>query len=225
MSCDEVPYRPRWANGRILPRYMMTGNRFVLLALAGALMLGACGDSVMSLTEYVERINAIELQASREGEELAARAAEISDLTPQDVQVGLEMAGRIRLEVEAAADELDPPEEIAELHDLIFDWHTKFIAVEGDLAERMGTAEDTAEDWEELSDSSEMAAYRSAIAEGKAVCVEFQEELDATAERGVFTDMAWIPSEMKEVVEAVLGCAWFPDKPEDVYRYPPPTAP
>jgi hypothetical protein len=29
---------------------------------------------------------------------------------------------------------------------------------------------------------------------------------------------------MKEVVEAVLGCAWFPEDPEDVYRYPPATS-
>ena len=34
--------------------------------------------------------------------------------------------------------------------------------------------------------------------------------------------LSWVPAEMKEVVEAVLGCAWFPDNPEDVYRYPPP---
>ena len=26
---------------------------------------------------------------------------------------------------------------------------------------------------------------------------------------------------MKEVVERVLGCVWFPENPEDVYRYPP----
>ena len=67
-----------------------------------------------------------------------------------------------------------------------------------------------------------MAAYRAAIAEGKQVCTGFQADLDATAERGVFTDTPWVPGELKEVVEAVLGCQWFPEHPEDVYRYPPP---
>ena len=67
-----------------------------------------------------------------------------------------------------------------------------------------------------------MAAYRAAIAEGKQVCNDFQSRLDATEQRGVFADTPWIPGEMKEVVERVLGCVWFPENPEDVYRYPPP---
>ena len=51
-----------------------------------------------------------------------------------------------------------------------------------------------------------------------------QAELDATVERGVFADTPWIPSELKEVVDIVLGCDGFPEHPEDVYRYPPPTS-
>ena len=70
-----------------------------------------------------------------------------------------------------------------------------------------------------------MAAYREGIAEGKRICIEFQAELDATEERGVFADAPWIPVEMAEIVEAVLGCAWFPEDPESVYRYPPADAP
>jgi hypothetical protein len=66
-----------------------------------------------------------------------------------------------------------------------------------------------------------MAAYRAAIAEGRQVCNEFQDELDSTAARGAFEDVPWLPGEMSEVVEAVLGCAWFPADPEDVDRWPP----
>ncbi len=199
---------------------MIIAKRLVPLAVCIALVVCGCGGGEISLTEYVERINAIEQRASERAEELVAQAEEITDLTPQAVQVGLEQAQEIRIEVEQAADEIDPPEQVAELHSLIFDWHSTFIAVEADLAALMGSAEDSEADWVRLSNSVEMAAYRDAIAEGKQVCVEFQEELDATAERGVFADNAWIPGEMKEVVEAVLGCAWFPEKPEDVYRYP-----
>ena len=65
-----------------------------------------------------------------------------------------------------------------------------------------------------------MAAYRTAIVEGKEVCDEFQAQLDATAERGDFADVPWLPTQLKEVVVAVLGCDWFPEKPEDLYRYP-----
>jgi hypothetical protein len=194
------------------------------LVLGLVLALSGCGTGEMSLTEYVERINAIENQASRRGAELVADAAQVSDLTPQDVQAGLEQARAIRLAIKEATDDIEPPEQIAELHHLIFDWHTEFITVEEALANRAGAAADTATDWEALSSSPEMAAYRTAIADGKQVCNDFQAKLDATAERGVFADMPWVPSEMTEVVEAVLGCAWFPENPEDVYRYPPRTS-
>ena len=67
-----------------------------------------------------------------------------------------------------------------------------------------------------------MEAYRAAIAEGKDACTDLQAKLDATEERGEFADVPWIPNEMQEVVERLLGCVWFPEHPENVYRYPPP---
>jgi hypothetical protein len=68
-----------------------------------------------------------------------------------------------------------------------------------------------------------MAAYRKAVTEDKQYCTEFLTPLDATAERGVFTDTPWIPGELKEVVNAVLGCNTYPEHPEDMFR-PPPTS-
>ena len=56
------------------------------------------------------------------------------------------------------------------------------------------------------------------------VCIEFQSRLDATEQRGVFADTPWIPAEMKEVVERVIGCEWFPENTDDIYRYPPRTS-
>ena len=203
----------------------MVSRRCLPLALSLALALSGCGNGEMSLTEYVERINAVENQASQRGAELIAEAEQVGDdLAPQDLQAGLERARVIRLDIKEATDDIEPPEQIAELHHLIFDWHTEFITIEEALAKRAGVAADTAADWEDLSNSPEMAAYRAAIADGKQICSGFQAKLDATAERGVFADMPWIPSEMTEVVDAVLGCAWFPENPEDVYRYPPTTS-
>ena len=189
------------------------------------MLVGGCGGGEVSLTEYVDRINGIEARASSQADELVAAAAQIDDLTPQDVQAGLEHAWQIRVEVEEAAAAIEPPGSVAHLHTLIFEWHAGFTAVEQALAIRAGNAPDTHAGWAALSASGEMAAYRAAIADGKQICAEFQEELDATAQRGVFADVPWVPVQMTEAVEAVLGCAWFPDDPEDVYRYPPPTSP
>lgn len=205
---------------------MIRGSALLVVSLA--LVLAACGGGELSLTEYVERINAMESEAGRQAARLFTEADEITDFTPQQLQGGLERALReIRLPLQEAADAIEPPSQIAEIHHLMWDWHEEFIAVEEALAARAGVAPDTTDGWVELSDSPEMAAYRNAIAEGKQVCTDFQATLDATAERGVFADSPWIPGEMKEVVEAVLGCPWFPENPQDVYRYPLParTAP
>jgi hypothetical protein len=68
-----------------------------------------------------------------------------------------------------------------------------------------------------------MAAYRTAVTIDRQACLDIQAELDATAARGVFADTPWIPGELKEVVETVLGCGTFPETPQDLYR-PPPTS-
>jgi hypothetical protein len=219
--CDEVPYRFRDVRADT-DSYLMAATRFALLALCLALLLCGCGGGEMSLTEYTQRINAAEIRANEQGKELAAEAEDVVDFTPQDLQAILEQARVIRIEVKEATDDIDPPEQVADIHNLVFDWHTEFIAIEEALAARAGTAPHSDDGWTTLSDSAEMAAYRDAIAEGKQVCVDFQSRLDATAERGVFADTPWIPGEMKEVVKRVLGCGWFPENPEDVYRYPPP---
>jgi hypothetical protein len=44
---------------------------------------------------------------------------------------------------------------------------------------------------------------------------------NATEARGVFAETPWIPGELKEIVEGVIGCAGYPENPGDVYRPPP----
>jgi hypothetical protein len=199
----------------------MTTARIVPLVLWLALFLGGCGDSAMSLIEYTEHINAVEVRASEKGKALADEATDTVDFTPQDLQAVLESARVIRIEVKEATDDIEPPEQVADIHHLVFDWHTEFITIEEALAARAATTPHTDEGWTALSDSPQMAAYRTALAEGRQVCIEFQGRLDATEERGVFADTPWIPGEMKEVVERVLGCEWFPENTADIYRYPP----
>jgi hypothetical protein len=122
----------------------------------------------------------------------------------------------IQAEALEAAAAIDPPDQIADLHALYF----RELPI-AELAARAGTAAD----WYELSESREMAAYRAALAADNQVCVEFQATLDATAERGVFSDVPWMPGELKEIVEYALGCSSLPQNPEDVYRPNPSPAP
>ncbi len=203
-------------------------KRLIPLALCVTLLLSGCGGGEMSLTEYVERLNAIMDRANQQGEELVAspqgavlfaEGEELSGFTPQDLQAVLERVGKIEVEVREAAAAIEPPEQVADLHNLLFD--TRFAVAREALATRAGTAAD----WEELSETPEMAAYRTAVTVDKQACVDFQTQLDATAGRGVFADVPWIPGELKEVVQAVLGCATWPDRPEDMFRPAPASTP
>ena len=185
----------------------------------------------MSLPDYVERLNAIvdgasqqyeALTATQQGAVLVAEGTQLNDFTPQDLQAAFEEMKEIEIEVRDATVAIEPPAQIADLHNLFFDFDDEsFTSAQDVLATRAGTAAD----WEELSETPEMAAYRVALAEDKQRCTDFEAALDATAERLVFGETPWIPGELKEFVDAVIGCAGYPENPEDVYRPLPTSTP
>ena len=168
----------------------MVFRRFVPLALGVSLLLWGCGGGEMSLTEYVEQLNAIVdgarqqyevLVAGPQGAVLVAEEAQLTDFTPPDLQAAFERVKEIEVEVQEATDAIEPPQQIADLHNFWFDFDDDpLISAQDALAARAGTAAA----WEELSASPEMVAYRAALAEDKETCTDFQAELDATQERG-----------------------------------------
>jgi hypothetical protein len=205
------------------------------MCLAGIVVAGGCGGGEMTLTEYVERVDAIFVRGIHQYELVVEspqglvlivgqgshlgfddQGVQLTDFTPQDLHVALERVAEIQAEALETAAAIDPPEQIADLHALFF----RELPI-AELAARAGIAAD----WEELSESPEMAAYRAALAADNQVCAVFQAKLDATAERGVFADTPWIPSELTEIVDYALGCDSLPEHPEDAYRPPPATAP
>ena len=204
----------------------MLRNRLAPLVLGVVLLISGCGGE-MSLTEYVEEINSIVARASQryealiatpQGAVLVAEGAHLLEFTPRDLHAALERVGEIGDEVQEATGAVEPPDEVADLHAFWFETDDqRFTSAQAALAARAGTTTD----WDELSVSPEMAAYRAALAADKEACADFQAKLDATEERGVFADTPWIPGELKEVVDILLGCEGYPEHPEDVYRPPP----
>ena len=73
------------------------------------------------------------------------------------------MNREIRVPLQEAINDNSPPDQLADLHDVIWDWHASFIAIEQTLAARFATTDDTEVGWEALSDSPEMASYRGAV--------------------------------------------------------------
>ena len=45
-----------------------------------------------------------------------------------------------------------------------------------------------------------------------------QAVLDGTAAAESFEGMPWVPGELQEVIEGSLGCEWYPDDPQLLYR-------
>ena len=209
---------PRWlakVNMRVInPGQARRGGyvRRVMAGLGVGMLLVGCGGGELSLTEYVDRLNVV-------NDDLNPRAeALISDLersaTPREVGATMEQMAALRVDSVKAAEAIDPPEQIADLHQLFVNWEKQLLPIEEALAARAGSVAG----WEELFESAELAAYRAALVEGKQGCSEFQARLDATANRGVFADTPWIPSALSEIVSARLGCDLFPENPEDVFR-------
>jgi hypothetical protein len=206
----------------------MAVKRFVPLVLCVALLASGCGGGELSLTEYVDRLNPVMVRAGQQYEELVtspqgavlvAEGAQLADFTPQDLQAALERLGEIEAEVLEAGAAIEPPAQVADLANLLSD--DRFTSARVALAARAGSATN----WEELSETPEMAAYRTALVGDKQACIDLQAKFDATAQRGVFEDVPWIPGELKEVVEAFLGCDGLPENPVDVYRPPPTSTP
>jgi len=197
----------------------MTIKRFVPLALCVTVLVCGCGGGEMTLTEYVDGLNAISEWAIPRGEAVAAEYGQLAEPALDDLKTMLEGSAALFAETNEAAEALRPPEQVADLHRLIFDWQATMIPAAEALANRAASSTD----WDQVLQSAEADAYAAALAEGSAVCSEFQAKLDATADRGAFADTPWIPGELKEVVEAFLACGLFPENPEDVFSTPPTT--
>jgi hypothetical protein len=195
---------------RFLMRRVMAGIGI------GSLLIG-CSGGGLSLTEYVDRLNVINDRTVPQAEVLISELERST--TPRDVNATMERMVVLRIESVQATEALDPPEQIADLHQLFLGWEKRLLPIEEALGARAGTVAG----WDEFNESAEAAAYRAALVEGKQVCIEFQTKLDATAERGVFADTPWIPGALSEVVEARLGCDLFPEDPENVFRPVPAT--
>lgn len=175
--------------------------RKVLVVGCLAVVFSACGGGGVSLTEYAETLEAL---ASVMIEQLEVGDVQMATGTPtiEDAREVLTGAPGIRIEFQQALTDLDPPEEMADLHGELIDLHARIITAQQVLAARA----ESATTLEELEQSAELAAYRVTQADAVLVCREMQARIDATAGRDIFVDTPWIPGDLKEVVEVAFGC-------------------
>ena len=178
--------------------------RSIFAAACLALVVVSCGDGELTLTEYAAQLE--ELVAAM-NQEIDALDAELESqiLTVEGVQSYLDAKTAVRHELLDGFEALAPPEEAAEMHAAALEMVGKLTSAEEDLARRVGDVE-TTEELNRLWDTPEGRAATAVDDEAVEFCQAAQAQFDATAEREVFDDVPWIPSELQEVVLVFFGC-------------------
>jgi hypothetical protein len=177
-----------------------TSMRSALAVGCLAVVLVGCGGGGVSLTEYAETLEALAFDASGQLEAGDARMS-IGTPTIETAREVLTQALAVRAEFQEGLTALDPPEEIADIHAGLVDLHARILTAQEVFAARAETATGI----EELDESVEAQAYR-AMQTDVSLCQELQARIDATATHAAFTDVPWIPGDLKEVVEVTLWC-------------------
>lgn len=188
--------------------------RSFLVGLALMLLLTACGGSELAMSEYGDRLNEIVGTYGTEAEAAWVEFLAVSDPALEDLRTLFDHDVAIRLGVEEAFMDLDPPGEIADIHDPLVEWLVSLTDAEEELVNRIAEIDSL----DEFLDSAEYRAFEETLIGGADVCNELQSELDATAARGVFAETPWMPSDLKEVVDAVIGCETIPDDLDPTFR-------
>lgn len=164
----------------------------------------ACSGGGLSLSEYAAQGQALTTVME---ERIAALDAEWETQPPTVERARSYWEHRIDalLEARAGLEELEPPPEVAELHGPGMELFTELIEAEQALAARIESLDVATgpDDWWSTEEAEVVNAVNEEIL---SLCLGFQAMYDATIERMSFTDVPWIPSNMKEIVSIDVGC-------------------
>jgi len=175
-----------------------------MVAVVGGLLLASCGGGDLSLAEYNSEGMAL---ATAMEERIYALDAEWDSQTATAEDVRTYWDQRIEAYETALGsfEALEPAGEAAELHRTGMELFTKLVAAESALATRVVSFETvtTPEQWWDTAEGEAVGVVEEEI---YSFCLVFQAMYDATVERIALSDVPWIPSEMKEIVQVDIGC-------------------
>lgn len=173
------------------------------VALLGV-VLASCGGGGLTLAEYNEQGMALGAVMEERIDALDA-AWDTQTATLEDVRTYWDR----RIDAYETALEgfqaLEPTRDAANLHRTGVEMFTKLVAAEKALAARVASFE-TKTGPEQWWDTAEGADVVEVAEEIYSFCLVFQEMYDATLERVIVSEVPWIPSEMKEIVQVDIGC-------------------
>jgi len=179
-------------------------RRTAVFLTATAVVLAACGGSSLTLAEYSSQTAAV---LGRVDSRLDAHAEDFfsSPASLEGTLAYLEDRVGGYHELVDGINELNPPEQVADLHEALQEILEKLLETETVRLAFAGTITSVA-DLDQVWEGPEAQAVREAELEAIAICFAAQAQVDATADREAFADTPWIPPEMREVVVAAFGC-------------------
>jgi hypothetical protein len=169
------------------------------MAVSLAIVLAACGGP-MSETEYVEDLNALVATAGSDLEAAGAAFAQTTDPTLEEFVAFVDQQLTVEYGVRERFKELDPPDSIGEVHQVMVDTLARILAV----AEGVTQVADTVDSLEEMEQTPEFAEYYGVNAEADSMCFDVQAKINDLATRPVI-DNPWI-TDLRLIVEAFLDC-------------------
>ncbi len=179
--------------------------RRILLAGVGlAIVVAACGGP-MSETEYVEGLNALVVTVASDLEAPFVAYEQIADPTLAEFVAFVDQEIAVEYAVRQGFEALDPPDSIADVHQVMADGLARLLAAAEGLVAVAGTVSSL----EEVEQTPEFAEYQAAHADPDGICRDVEAKLDdlaATSE--ALTDIPWMPT-LRLTVEVALGCGEF----------------
>lgn len=179
--------------------------RSLVLAITLVLLVAGCGDGELSMTDYATQVESLLIAMNGRIDALDVEAGSQSS-TLESTRIFWETKVVARREFIEGLESIEPPEEAEEMHGAALGIVSRLTDADEAVAELVGTME-REQELRLLGESAEFLATDAVDEEAVALCQAAQAEFDSTADREVFRNTPWIPSELREVVVVAFGCS------------------
>lgn len=175
-----------------------------LFVFALAFLLASCASGSLSLTDYAQNVEAEVTVMNTQLDDLLVEL-ESEEQSVASTRAYFEGAAAARARFVTALEDLTPPQQAQRLHDEALAIVRQLRDANETLAAKVATYSDPAQ-LATLDESPEVRALEAIDAKAVEMCHAAEASIDATSEREDLRDVAWLPSELKEVVEVAFRC-------------------